>query len=211
MRMTLWGKGAAGGCDISWAVARDHGMSWRTSRRALLAAMLALGACGGDDDAAEQVTDMEFPAYLDGDTAGEPVVVHLSDWFAENAPGTRVIMLNAAAGWCVPCMREAEEMPAFATEYQPQGVAILTAVFQDQDADPADAEFVKNWVDAFQLQLPALIDAEFQTSAYFDVSALPANMFVDAETREILTIAHGTEAGDDPMQEYRELLDHYLE
>jgi len=203
---------------MSWQVARDHAISWRRNWSHVIAAMFAamcalgLGACGGgDDDGAEQVTDMEFPAFLDGDTGGEPVVVHLSDWFAENAPGTRVIMLNAAAGWCVPCMREAEEMSAFSAEYEPRGVAVLTAVFQDQDGDPADAEFVTTWVDAFQLVLPALIDTEFQTSAYFDVSALPANLFVDAETREILTVAHGTEAGDDPMQEYRELLDHYLE
>ena len=81
----------------------------------------------------------------------------------------------------------------------------------NQNGDPADPEFVKMWVDTFQLELPALIDTDFQTSAWFDVNTLPANMFVDAESREILTIAHGTEAGDDPMQEYRALLDHYLE
>ncbi len=188
------------------SVARAHDMSWLP-----LLAMLALGACGGDDDPPEQVTDLEFSAFVEGDTSGEPSAVRLSDWFAENAPGTRILMLNAAAGWCVPCMREAQEMPAFAAEYEPQGVAILTAVFQDQNGDPADPEFVKTWVDTFQLELPALIDTEFQTSAWFDVNTMPANMFVDAESHEILTIAHGTEAGDDPMQEYRALLDHYLE
>lgn len=186
-------------------------MSWTASTLLAVAALAA--ACGGADDggAGEQVTDMEFSAFVGGDTAGEPEVVHLADWFADRAPGTRIIMLNAAAGWCVPCMREAEAMPAFAAEYQPRGVAILTAVFQDQNGDPADAEFVKTWVDAFQLEVPALIDSEFQTSAWFDVNTLPANLFADAETREILTIAHGAEAGDDPMQEYRALLDHYLE
>ena len=177
-----------------------------------LIALLSLVACGGDDDAEPAlVTDLEFAAFVGGDTAGEPTTVRLSDWFAENAAGTRILMLNAAAGWCVPCMREAQEMPAFAAEYEQQGVAILTAIFQDQNGDPADPEFVKMWVDTFQLELPALIDTDFQTSAWFDVNTLPANMFVDAESREILTIAHGTEAGDDPMQEYRALLDHYLE
>ncbi|HEU5056198.1 MAG TPA: TlpA disulfide reductase family protein, partial [Kofleriaceae bacterium] len=188
------------------SIARAHDMSWVP----LLIAVLALAACGGDDDPTEQITDLEFSAFVDGNTAGEPVTVRLSDWFAENSPGTRILMVNAAAGWCVPCMREAEEMPDFAADYQPQGVAILTAVFQDQNGDPADREFVKTWVDAFALTLPALIDTDFQTGAWFDVNTMPANMFVDAETREILTIAHGTEVGDDPMQEYRELLDHYL-
>lgn len=189
--------------DAWW---RTHDMSW-----VLLVSVLAVGACSGDDDPAEQVTDMEFSAFLGGDTEGEPVPVRLSDWFADNAPGTRILMINAAAGWCVPCMREAEAMTDFAAEYQPRGVAVVTAVFQDQNGDPAEREFVKTWVDAFVLTLPALIDTEFQTGAWFDANTMPANMFVDAETREILTIAHGTEVGDDPMQEYRELLDHYLE
>lgn len=177
----------------------------------MLAAVVAVIGCGGGDAEPEKVTDIQFSAFLGGDTAGEPVTVHLADWFAENAPGTRILMVNAAAGWCVPCMREAQAMPAFAAEYEPMGVAILTAVFQDQNGDPADPEFVKTWVDTFQLEVPALIDSDFQTGAWFDVNALPANMFVDAETREILTIAHGADTGDDPMQEYRALLDHYLE
>ena len=189
---------------------RGHEMSWVAIRFVLV--VIALAACGGDDEPpTETVMDMEFVGFLEGETEGEPVAVRLSDYFAENAPGTRILMINAAAGWCVPCMREAEEMPEFAAEYEPRGVAILTAVFQDQNGDPAEREFVKTWVDEFSLTQPALIDTEFQTGTWFDVNTMPANMFVDAETREILTIAHGTEVGDDPMQEYRELLDHYLE
>jgi hypothetical protein len=40
---------------------------------------------------------------------------------------------------------------------------------------------------------------------------MPANMFVDAQTLEILTIATGADTGADPLKEYRELLDFYLE
>jgi hypothetical protein len=36
-------------------------------------------------------------------------------------------------------------------------------------------------------------------------------MFVDAETLEILKVATGAGTGDDAMQEYRELLDYYLQ
>jgi len=154
---------------------------------------------------------MTFPAFLDGDTAGEPVTVHFSDYFAENLSGTRIIVINAAAGWCVPCMREAEAMGEFAATYEPQGVAILTVIFQDQATDPADADFVKAWVDSFELTIPALLDAGFQTSVYFDATALPSTMFVDAETHEILETTTGAATGDDPMQDYRELLDYYLE
>lgn len=182
-------------------------------RALTLLTSLAITACGGDDGGgeAEQVEDLAFEGFLDGDTAGDPVPIKLSDYFAENRPGTRVLMVSGAAGWCVPCMREAEAMGEFAAAYEPRGVAIVVAVFQDQNAEPATQEFVTAWIDSFELEVPVAIDTDFKTSLYFDVSVMPSNLFVDAETLEILTIAEGAETGDDPMREYRELLDHYLE
>lgn len=185
-------------------------------KRAFLVAAMALAipampGCGGDDPPdRETIADLEFVGFLDADTS-ETHSIRLGDYFAENRPGTRIIMINAAAGWCVPCMREAAAMPALAAEYEPRGVAILTAVFQDQNGDPADAAFVRAWVDSFELPVPTLIDTDFQTSVYFDVNTMPANMFVDADTREILLIAAGAETGADPLREYRELLDYYLQ
>ncbi|HKE16758.1 MAG TPA: hypothetical protein VKB80_17915, partial [Kofleriaceae bacterium] len=67
------------------------------------------------------------------------------------------------------------------------------------------------WVDTFGLAVPALIDESFQIGAYVDVNVMPTNIFADAATGEILEIARGAATGDDPMQEYRELLDFYLE
>ena len=55
-----------------------------------------------------------------------------------------------------------------------------------------------------------LIDATFATGRWFDVGTMPANMFVDARTGEILEIATGAETDADPMKVYRDLLDHYL-
>ncbi|HTE49870.1 MAG TPA: TlpA disulfide reductase family protein [Kofleriaceae bacterium] len=182
--------------------------------RPLLAAALAIvagcGGSGGQPPETEILEDMEFPAFLGGETGGDPVSVHLGDYSAESMPGTRILMISTAAGWCAPCMREAEAMSEFAAAYEPRGVAILTGVFQDQNGNPASADFVKAWVDNFSLSVPALIDESFQLSKYVDVSVMPTNIFVDAETLEILEIATGARTGDDPMQEYRELLDFYL-
>lgn len=193
---------------------------YRSVVRCVLVAAAAVsgwGGCGGDDTAEpETLEDMALLAFVDDDADGaccnqEPRTVRLSDYFASNRPGTRIIMLNAAAGWCGPCMREAAALPAFAAAYEPRGVAVLTAVFQDQNGSPADSEFARTWAETFSLTTPTLIDTSFQTSRYFDVNTMPANMFVDAETLEILAIATGAETGDDPMQVYRELLDYYLQ
>lgn len=183
-----------------------------------VAALLAAAGCGGggggdggdDGQAEETLRDLEFPAFVEGDTSGTPVPVRLGDYFAETRPGTRILMLNAAAGWCAPCMREAEALSEFASTYEPRGVVVLSSVFQDQNGDPADEEFVRLWVDNFELSITALIDESFQLRDYIDVSVMPVNIFVDAETHAILETAHGAQTGDDPMQEYRELLDFYL-
>jgi len=131
-------------------------------------------------------------------------------WLAENRPGTKVIMLNAAAGWCSPCKREAAALADFAADYQAAGVVVLTAIFQDQEGRPADEDFARTWAHTFGLGTPVLIDATFATGRWFDVGTMPANMFVDARTGEILEIATGAETDADPMKVYRDLLDHYL-
>lgn len=178
----------------------------------------ATSGCGAGPGETGQDTleDMELLGFVDDDGDGrcwneEPREVRLSDYLAENRPGTRIIMLNAAAGWCGPCMREAAALPELAATYEPRGVAVLSAVFQDQNGDPAGIEFVRTWAETFGLATPMLIDGTFQTSKYFDVNTMPANMFVDAETGQILKIATGAETGDDPLREYRDLLDHYLQ
>lgn len=190
-----------------------------TALAAALVTALAAAGCGDTGTgtpAPETLEDLEFRAFVDSDGDGlssndTPTTIRLSEYFAANRPGTKIIMLNAAAGWCAPCMREASALPAFAAEYEPRGVVVLTAVFQDQNTQPADEAFAKTWADTFMLPVPTLIDTEFQTSRYFDANAMPANLFVDAETLEILTTATGAETGDDPMKEYRELLDFYLQ
>lgn len=182
--------------------------------------VLLLAACGGGGGtgmpAGITVEDLELSAFLDSNNDGlcandAPQTIRLSGWFAENRPGSRIIVLNAAAGWCGPCMQEAAAMNDFAAAYAPRGVTVMTAVFQNNRGEPADLEFTRLWAETFSLSIPTLADSSFATSKYFDVNTMPANLFVDAETKEILTIATGAEPGGDPMKEYRELLDHYLE
>ena len=181
----------------------------------LFALALVTTACGDDPDPAKKITDLRFSALVDADGNGmshdDPVTsVNLLDYLASARPGTRLLMLNAAAGWCDPCQREAAALPAFQATYEPQGVAIVSAVFEDPDGDPADEAFVRLWGETFTLSIPLLIDSEFQTDAYFEANVMPANMFVDAETAEIVLVATGAEPGTDPLRAYREFLDAYL-
>lgn len=162
------------------------------------------------------LADAELLAFVDdngnGSSADDPPrTVHFSDFFERNRPGTRLIMINAAAGWCGPCMHEAGELNKLAGTYGPRGVAVLTAVFQKGDASPADETFTKLWAETFSLSIPALVDSNFVTGKYFDANSLPENMFVDAVSGKILLIATGAKPGDDPLVEYRAWLDNQLQ
>jgi thiol-disulfide isomerase/thioredoxin len=184
---------------------------------AVLVGAVSLLGCGSNQGAAEQtmLEDASFLGFVDDNGDGRsfddaPRNVHFSDFFAKNRPGTRIIMLNAAAGWCGPCMHEAAELTELSTAYSPKGLLIVTAVFQKDDATASDEAFTRLWAETFKLSVPTLVDSSFLTRKYFDVNTLPANMFIDAESTEIITVATGAKPGDDPLAEYRAWLNDRL-
>jgi len=177
--------------------------------------MLVVSCGGGISAEMSTIEDTQFLAFVDDDGDGlsannEPRLIRFSDYSAKKRPGTKVIMVNAAAGWCGPCMHEASKLSEFAAIYAPKGVAVLTAVFQKGNATAADVEFTKLWAQTFRLSIPTIVDSTFATGKYFDVNTLPANLFINAATAQVLTVATGAKPGNDPMKEYRDLLDHYL-
>lgn len=203
-----------------WPNRLGSGSKWEEMRRiiALCALALAAAACGGGGSGAPQgpkLEDAEFRAFVDRDGDGlsfndGPSQTRFSEWLAGSKPGTKILMINAAAGWCNPCMLEAQVMNAFAADYKDRGVIVVTTVFQNGRGDPADDEFTRLWAESFALSIPTFIDSAFTMDHYLDANTMPSNMFVDAVTSEILGIQVGASAGDDPMKDYRELLDQYL-
>src|SRR5689334_20131613 len=130
-----------------------------------------LAGCGGssnDAPAPKVLADAQFLAFVDDNGNGlsfdgQPRMIRLSDFFAANRAGTKMIMLNAAAGWCGPCTHEAGKLSEFATDYAAKGVVVLTAVFQKEDASPSDADFTRTWAETFHLSVPTMVDSSFIT------------------------------------------------
>lgn len=194
----------------------------RTNKRAIALswaawALVQTGCGGGGElDAPTFAEDLEWLALVDGDDAGsivhdeEPRGVRLSDYAASGRPGTKAVVLLAAAGWCAPCQAEASVLSSFVATYEPQGVSVLTAVIQDAQSNPADVEFGRLWAETFSLTIPTLIDSDFTTSRYFDIGAMPSAMLIDAQSLEILSVTIGADTGSDPLGKYRDLLDYHL-
>ncbi len=160
------------------------------------------------------IRDLQWVSFVDGDDAdldplNDPVrLLSLSEYYRGNDPDAKVIMINSAAGWCGPCMQEASELSAVAADYEPLGARFVSCIFEDANGDPADEEFVRYWANQFNLTIPAAIDTTFLVGPYFDINAMPMNMFVDANNMEIITITTGTD-GTGNLQAFRDILEYY--
>jgi thiol-disulfide isomerase/thioredoxin len=145
----------------------------------------------------DTIKNLRFFAFLDTDGDGvvyndDPSFIELAEFYAENDPEAKIIMLNAAAGWCPPCMAEAQDMPDVYDEFYPRGVRMITAVFENPDYSPATTDFVQSWGEQYELNVPLAIDSQpFQLGPYFDEAAMPTNIFIDATTMEILEVLPG--------------------
>lgn len=182
-----------------------------------IALILAAGCAGNDPKAvADLSADPEFLALIDGADAGsataddEPKMVRLSDFSAQKRPGTKLIMLVAAAGWCGPCQSEAAALSAFAEDYADKDVVVLSAIIEDAQSKPASVDFARLWAREFELTVPLLIDSEFHTASYIDLNAMPSSVIINAATMSITKTGIGADTGSDPLGKYRALLDHEL-
>jgi peroxiredoxin len=183
-----------------------------------LAALLAL-ACGGggtdgDTDAATDTagdtsSDVpldggDYPAGPYGTSAGDTIEnlsfttttggsLDLASFY--NDPASKVLLVFATAGWCTVCAEEAGDLPGIYSEYHPQGLDILAAVFEDASSDPADAADAANYADHYGFSFATVADDDLETTGYFDKTTAPMNMLIDLCTMEIISIETGYDAG----------------
>lgn len=121
----------------------------------------------------------------------EPRIFQLAEYFAQNDPTAKVIMINAAAGWCGPCQAEAYSSGELIDNYQAKGARFVSALFEDGNYDPVTREYTKSWGETFSARWPLMVDATFLLGKYFPETSMPMNMFVDAKTMKIITIYNG--------------------
>ncbi len=122
--------------------------------------------------------------------------VRLGDFYNPDSPageGTEYIMLNAVAAWCGVCRTEyqhLEDEQTYAT-FAPRGLQIVGVLFEDNNGDPSTFADLSNWSRAYSVSFPFVNDPAFKTGVYFDKSATPMNMLIDARTMEIVLVMTG--------------------
>ncbi len=121
--------------------------------------------------------------------------VQLSDYFdPTGAAGRRLLLLNTAAVWCSACRVEHEHLSERASELGPRGLVILSALFQDQQRNPADVEDLTTWVETFESNFPMVLDPRYQFGLYASAETAPLNLVIDARDMTILQKYIGDQA-----------------
>jgi thiol-disulfide isomerase/thioredoxin len=87
--------------------------------------------------------------------------------------GTRPVVVNFFASWCVPCI---DEMPAFERVHQELGDRVTFVGMANRDA-PEDALAT---VDATGVTYPTFDDPDASALTWFGGVAMPTTVFIDA-------------------------------
>jgi hypothetical protein len=99
----------------------------------------------------------------------------------------RVLVVTASARWCTYCKDEASKSMKNYGYWNTQGVEFLTAVFQDDQYNPAQFNDLKLWTSTYKLGYPVVLDpAPPKLGVFFNLDAAPFNMVLDLTTMKIL-------------------------
>jgi hypothetical protein len=97
-----------------------------------------------------------------------------------------LLLVNTAALWCAACKAEHQTLGQHYAELAPHGLALVSALFQNNAAEPAGVDNLKQWVETFDVKFPMLLDPDYQLGAYASAETAPLNLLIDARTMRIM-------------------------
>ena len=97
-----------------------------------------------------------------------------------------LLLVNSAALWCAACKAEHQTLGQHYAELAPRGLALVSALFQNNAGEPADTNDLALWVQTFDVKFPMLLDPDYQLGAYASADTAPLNLLVDARTMTIM-------------------------
>lgn len=108
-----------------------------------------------------------------------------------------LLLVNTGAVWCSACQVEwggggsqppLSELQALREE---AGLQVLGTLFEDAQRDPATEVHAVNWTKNFAVDVPYVLDPNFQMGLFANADTQPFNMVIDARTMQILLQVEG--------------------
>lgn len=112
--------------------------------------------------------------------------ISLDRFYDPSGSRYELVLLNSAALWCSVCIEEHRSLPDDYAEYEPRGLVVLSALFQDQRGDPADFDDLRAWIQTFDVPFPMVLDRDYQLGVYASAETAPLNLLIDARTMRIV-------------------------
>ena len=72
----------------------------------------------------------------------------------------KVVLLTIGAQWCGPCQAKASKLEALYQRYEPTEFIAIDVLYENSQYEPATSETAEEWVDAYGLTVPVLIDPD---------------------------------------------------
>jgi hypothetical protein len=144
------------------------------------------GAEVGDVVANECFTGYRAPDRV-APSAEHRETIAFSDYYdPTGSKGFRLLLINTAAIWCSACVAEHDTLPQHESELGPEGLVILSTLFQDAKRNGATLEDVERWVSSFHTNFPMVADPGVLLGRYASPDLAPLNMLVDPRSMKIL-------------------------
>jgi len=120
-------------------------------------------------------------------TAAHRETIAFSDYYdPAGTKGVSLLLINTAAIWCGACVVEHGTLPDHENQLGPEGLVILSTLFQDAHRDGATLEDVERWIANFHTNFPMVADPAIQLERYASADSAPLNMLVDPRSMKIL-------------------------
>jgi hypothetical protein len=185
------------------------------------ASAIPCGACGSNEPAAaadagssqDAAPNSSYPAgpygYTNGATienyhwmgwtdpkgvnyTGDLEEIQLADYYdPDGTKNIKAIFVNASARWCSVCKIEQDDIRARKAQWAPKGVVFIESIFENVNYEPAGPEDIAAWGIAYNVDWILVVDPGNKLSSFFDTTATPMNMFIDARTMQIKDIVTG--------------------
>jgi hypothetical protein len=140
--------------------------------------------------------DLSFQGYLDPENARELEEIRFSDFYdPDGGKGVRLLLINTAAAWCQPCRIEHDDLPGRVTEFEADGLRVLSLLFQDPSGEPADTRTLDAWVTLFDTNFPMALDPSYQMGLYGPAETPPLNLIVDPKDMTLIATFIGNQEG----------------
>ncbi len=107
----------------------------------------------------------------------------------------RALVVNFAAGWCVPCFEETAQLRSEIVERYGDSVRVVQILFEDAEYGPVEPTECRQWVERFGTTgIETLMADTAEVTPYLVESSVPTTFVLDGQGRIRLAL-EGTETG----------------